>query len=392
MDLNRAGHAAEHAYRRDQFVMPQGLVYLAGNSLGPAVAGVAQRLVQTCEAQWGQQLAGAWKKHGWLDAPQAIGDKIAGLLGADPGTTLVCDSTSVNLFKLLNAALALDPTRKVVLSEQGNFSSDLYVAQSVGVLHPDIEIRIVPRAAVVDALDRSVAVLMLSHVDYRTGQAHDLHRLNEQARAVGALTLWDVSHSVGIMALDFNASGVDMAVGCGYKYLNGGPGAPAFVYARRGLQERLHNPIQGWLGHAEPFVFSDGFVPAAGIKRMQVATPTTFSLVALEAGVDLLLEAGMPCVEAGSRELCARFIEALAPHLHAGRVRLLHEVGGDNLSGHLGFSVANAQALHEGLMAQGIVAEYRYPDLLRVAFNPLYTSVDDLGRSVESLNRLLARV
>ncbi|MEA1032279.1 aminotransferase class V-fold PLP-dependent enzyme [Pseudomonas sp. N-137] len=383
--------ATEKAYRREKFVMPKGLTYLAGNSLGPAVASIADRLVHTSNDQWGQHLAGAWKKNGWLSAPENIGDKISVLLGADQGTTLVCDSTSINLFKLLNAALAVNPQRKVILTDNSNFSTDLYVAKSVGLIHHDVEVRIVPRSSIVDTLDRSIAVLMLSHVDYRSGQAYDMALFNEKARSLGTLTLWDVSHSVGIMALDFNSSGVDMAVGCGYKYLNGGPGAPAFVYVKTDLQNRLSNPIQGWLGHAAPFVFSDDYVPASGIKRLQVGTPTTFSLVALEEGVDLLLEAGIQLVEHDSRELFDTFMAALELHVRKGRVNLLHDVQRSNVSGHIGFKVKDAEALHHSLMAENIVTEYRYPDLLRIAFNPLYTSLDDLQQTAEKLNYLLSR-
>lgn len=381
--------ATEKAYRREKFVMPKGLTYLAGNSLGPAVASVADRLVRTSNDQWGQHLAGAWKKNGWLSAPENIGDKISLLLGADQGTTLVCDSTSINLFKLLNAALAVDPQRKVILTDQGNFSTDLYIAKSVGLIHQDVTVRIVPRSALIESLDQSIAVLMLSHVDYRSGQAHDMVSFNEKARSMGVLTLWDVSHSVGIMALDFNGSGVDMAVGCGYKYLNGGPGAPAFVYVRADLQNKLNNPIQGWLGHAEPFVFSDNYLPASGIKRLQVGTPTTFSLAALEEGVDLLLEAGIQLVEHDSQELFDAFLAALEPHVRNGSVNFLHDVQRGNVSGHIGFKVKDAEALHQGLMAENIVTEYRYPDLLRIAFNPLYTSLDDLELTAEKLNHLL---
>jgi kynureninase len=387
-DRNRA---TEKAYRREKFVMPRELTYLAGNSLGPAVASVADRLVRTSNDQWGQHLAGAWKKNGWLSAPEEIGDKISLLLGADQGTTLVCDNTSINLFKLLNAALAVDPQRKVILTDQGNFSTDLYIAKSVGLIHRDVTVRIVPRSALIESLDPSVAVLMLSHVDYRSGQAHDMASFNEKARSVGALTLWDVSHSVGIMALDFNASGVDMAVGCGYKYLNGGPGAPAFVYVKADLQNTLSNPIQGWLGHAEPFVFSDNYVPASGIKRLQVGTPTTFSLAALEEGVDLLLEAGIQLVERDSRELFDAFMAGLEPLVRKGHVHFMHDVQRGNVSGHIGFKVNDAEELHHRLMAENIVTEYRYPDLLRIAFNPLYTTVDEIERTAAKLKHLLGQ-
>ena len=391
---------------RDHFSLPAGVIYLDGNSLGVLPKATAARVADVVTREWGTDLIQSWNTASWFDLPQRLGNQLAPLIGAGKDEVVCTDSTSINLYKVLSAALNIaredSPARRRIVSERSNFPTDLYIAEGL-CKERGLELVLVEPQDIATALTSDVAVLMLTHVNYRTGAMHDMAATTAAAHAAGILCVWDLAHSAGAVPVDLHAAGADFeewrasksadfAVGCGYKYLNGGPGAPAFVYARRGLQERLHNPIQGWLGHAEPFVFSDGFVPAAGIKRMQVATPTTFSLVALEAGVDLLLEAGMPCVEAGSRELCARFIEALAPHLRAGRVRLLHEVGGDNLSGHLGFSVANAQALHEGLMAQGIVAEYRYPDLLRVAFNPLYTSVDDLGRSVESLNRLLARV
>ncbi len=275
-------------------MLPQGVIYLDGNSLGPLPKATPARIAQVMEREWGQSLIRSWTDHGWIDLQFRVGEKIGHLIGAAPGTTVVADSTSVNLFKLLAAALDQRPGRRVILTEEGNFPTDLYMAQGLSaLLQRGHELRPVPAAELTDALNDQVAVLMLTHVNYRSGAMHDMTALTLAAHAAGALALWDLSHSVGAVPLQLDADDVDLAVGCGYKYLNGGPGAPAFLHVAQRLQADLRLPLTGWLGHAEPFAFESSYRSASGIARAVVGTPPILSLAALEVGIDIALQAPM---------------------------------------------------------------------------------------------------
>ncbi|HET6198194.1 MAG TPA: aminotransferase class V-fold PLP-dependent enzyme, partial [Acetobacteraceae bacterium] len=295
---------------RELFVLPDGVIYLDGNSLGPVPKAAKPRVLEVLEREWGQSLIRSWTEHGWIDLQHRVGAKIGRLIGAAPDTTVVADSTSVNLFKLLAAALDQRPGRMVILTEAGNFPTDLYIAQGLtALLQRGHELR--PVRDVRAALDESVAVLMLTHVNYRSGAMHDMAALTRAAHDVGALVLWDLSHSVGAVPLESAAHGVDLAVGCGYKYLNGGPGAPAFLHVAEHLQSDLRLPLTGWLGHAAPFAFEGSYRPADGIARTVVGTPPILSLAALEAGVDIALQAPMATLRAKSLRLADLFIELM---------------------------------------------------------------------------------
>ena len=252
------------AHCRDRFALPDGLIYLDGNSLGALPRATGPAIADVVERQWGEHLITSWNRHGWIDAPATLAAKLAPLIGAAADEVLVCDSTSVNLYKLLAAALAARPGRRVILSERENFPTDLYIADGLAKLLPGVELRTVARADIAAALDDQVAVLMLTHVDYRSGERHDMAALSAAARNAGALSLWDLSHSAGALDLSLSASGADLAVGCGYKYLNGGPGAPAFLYVATALQDQLHSPLTGWMGHEAPFAFDGDYRPGAG--------------------------------------------------------------------------------------------------------------------------------
>ena len=300
--LTRAGlealdRADELAPFRDEFDLPADVIYLDGNSLGPLPKATPGRVAEVVAREWGGSLIRAWNAHGWMRLPLSVGEKIGRIIGAEPGSTTVADSTSVNLFKLLAAALEARPTRRVILTETGNFPTDLYVAQGLAtLLRRGHSVRAVDDP--VAALDDDVAVLMLTQVNYRTGAMHDMAVVTRAAHAVGALTLWDLSHSVGAVPLRVAEDGADFAVGCGYKYLNGGPGAPAFLSVAPRLQADLRLPLTGWLGHAEPFAFAAEYRPAVGIGRGMVGTPPVLSLAALEVGVDLMLRAPMEVLRA----------------------------------------------------------------------------------------------
>src|SRR4051812_11369270 len=291
---------------RARFHLPEGLIYLDGNSLGPLPRTAAARLAEVVEEEWGEELIRSWNSHDWIAAPQRVGAMIAPLIGAKPNEVIVADSTSVNLFKLLVAAAALSD-RKVLLSEAGNFHTDLHIASGVAD-QLGLKLEIAPRAEIEARIDGDVALLLLTHVHYKTAERFDMARLTAKARAAGATTIWDLSHSAGAVPLDLNGAGAELAVGCGYKYLNGGPGAPAFLYVAEHLQEQLLSPLRGWMGHAAPFAFTDDYVPAPGIARFLAGTPPILSLAALESGVATFDGVSMDAVWAKSVALFDFFL------------------------------------------------------------------------------------
>lgn len=378
--------ADELAAVRERFVLPEGEIYLDGNSLGALPRATAERLRAVVEAEWGRDLIRSWNAAGWIDLPQRVGDKIGRLVGAAEGQVVVADSTSVNLFKALSAALRLRPDRRVIVTERGNFPTDLYVAQGVieqlGGRHA---LRMVEREEVAGAIGADTAVVMLTHVDYRTGAVHDMAGVTAEAHGHGALTLWDLAHSAGAMPVELDGCGADLAVGCGYKYLNGGPGAPAFIYVAARHQEAFHQPLTGWMGHAEPFAFGTGYRPADGIRRALCGTPPVLGLAALEAGVDELLTVDLHAVRRKSLAMTALFrrlvadlgLEPLGPRDPAAcgsQVSLRHPQG---------------YAIVQALIARGIVGDFRAPDILRFGFAPLYLRFADVWDAAAALRDVL---
>jgi kynureninase len=376
--------ADELAPFRDHFALPDEVIYLDGNSLGPLPKATPARVSQVMEQEWGQSLIRSWTDHGWIDLQFRIGEKIGRLIGAAPGTTVVADSTSVNLFKLLAAALDLRPGRPVILTEEGNFPTDLYMAQGLTALLQRGQV-LRPVADVAAALNDQVAVLMLTHVNYRSGAMHDMAAMTRAAHDVGALVLWDLSHSVGAVPLQLEADGVDLAVGCGYKYLNGGPGAPAFLHVAQRLQDDLRLPLTGWLGHAEPFAFESAYRPAAGIARTVVGTPSILSLAALEVGVDIALQAPMAAVRAKSQRLAEVFI-ALMEGERESRLLTPREqsVRGSQVS----FAHPHGYAIMQALIERGVIGDFRAPDVLRFGLAPLYVRFVDVWDAVATLREV----
>jgi kynureninase len=403
---------------RRQFDLPDdavdGLIYLDGNSLGMLPRATAARVAQVITQEWGRGLIGSWNSAGWMAQPARIGDKIATLVGAGPGELVVADSTSVNLFKVLSAALAIQredaPTRRVIVSERSNFPTDLYIAQSLCRQH-GCGLRLVDTPAEIPAaLDADCAVLMLTQVNYRTGALHDMAALSAAAHAAGALALWDLAHSAGALPVALNADGADFAVGCGYKYLNGGPGAPAFAWVRPGLVDRFVQPLSGWLGHAAPFAFDPDYRPAPGIARYVCGTPPVLAMAALECGVDTLLAAaklgGMAALRAKSLALTRLFIDTVAARC-AGQGLLLVSPDADAQRGSqvclafAGDSAAGranaAYAVVQALIARGVVGDFRagdpasgLADILRFGVTPLTTRFVDVWDAVERLRDVLA--
>lgn len=374
---------------RNRFSLPPGIVYLDGNSLGALPAETAPRLDRLIRQEWGEGLIRSWNDRDWIGASRRVGDKIAALIGANAGEVVVADSTSVNIFKLLMAAVAARPGRSVILTEAGDFPSDLYVAEGIAALLPRTTVRAVEPDRLGQALDPDVAVLFLTHVHYKSGRKHDLARLTRLAHGCGALTVWDLSHSAGAVTVDLGAAGADLAVGCGYKYFNGGPGAPSFLYAAKRLQDQLRNPIWGWLGHAAPFDFDADYRPAADISRFVSGTPPILGLIALEVGVDLLAQAPRDLLFEKSQKLCSLFIELTDPICREFGLSLLTSRDSQARGSHVSLRHPQGYPMIQALIARGFIGDFRTPDILRFGFAPLYLSYADVWRVAEGLRAIL---
>ena len=369
---------------RDRFALPEGVIYLDGNSLGPLPRATVPALSDMIERQWGERLIRSWNE-GWIDAPQRIGGKIARLIGAKAEEVIVADSTSANLFRLIVAALRRDPARKTVVSELGNFPTDLHIAEGAVGCVPGATLRAVPRAEINDALGDDTALLLLTHVHYKTAERFDMAAWTARAHQAGALVLWDLSHSVGAVPVDLNGAGADLAVGCGYKYLNGGPGAPAFIHVHTKWQEQLANPLSGWMGHAAPFAFEDSYRPASGMTRWLAGTPPMLGLAGLEAGVDVMLEADPALIAAKSAALFDSFaaigdslgLDCVSPRDPALR------------GSHISFRHPQAWQICQALIARGVIGDFRDPDIVRFGLTPLYLGYEDVVRAGEILRDIL---
>jgi len=376
---------------RERFALPEEIIYLDGNSLGPLPKATAELLDEVVRRQWGSGLITSWNRHGWVDLPHTVGAKIARLIGAGAHEVVVADSISVNLFKLVAAALGLRRGRRVVLSERDNFPTDLYVVQGLSeLLGHRIELRLVETGELESSLDQDTAVLMLSHVDYRTGRIHDMARLTAAAQAAGALVLWDLAHSAGALPVELNASGVDLAVGCGYKYLNGGPGAPAFLFVAERWHDAARQPIAGWFGHAEPFGFQSEYRAAPGVHRFLAGTPPILSLKALEAGVDLLLEVGPGELRAKSTQLTELFIQLVMDRCAGHDLDLASPRDAQHRGSQVALRHAEAHAIMQASIARGVIGDFRAPDLLRFGFAPLYVRFVDVFDAALTLREILA--
>ncbi len=380
----------ELAYVRERFALPPKTVYLDGNSLGPPprrVFGVLERLAKI---EWGRELIRSWNDSDWIGLPQRVAAEIAELIGAAPDEVAVADSTSVNLFKLLAAALELRPGRGVILSESANFGSDLYVAEGLSTLLGDAaELRVVDRERLLDALDDDVAVVMLTHVDFRTGEMHDMAARTAAAHAVGALMLWDLAHSAGAVPVDLTASGADLAVGCGYKYLNGGPGAPAFAYVAARHHDRLRSPLWGWMGHEAPFDFDACFRPAAGVQRLLVGTPPILSLAALHCGVAEIADVGLARLRSKSLRMTELFIGLVERDCRGFGFELATPREPERRGSQVSLRHPEGYAIVRALIADGVIGDFREPDLMRFGFGPSYLRYVDVWDAVAAIRRIL---
>lgn len=378
------------AFARERFALPDGVIYLDGNSLGPLPRATAERLRETVEQEWGQGLIRSWNEADWINAPIRLGAKIARLIGARPHEVVVADSTSVNLYKLAAAAAALRPERSVILTEPGNFPTDLYILQGLAEQSGHkLRVRTVARDALKDVLDSEVAVLVLTHVHYKSGAVHDMAALTARAHEVGALAVWDLSHSTGAMPVELNAAGADFAVGCGYKYLNGGPGAPAFLYVAERWAEAARSPLSGWMGHAAPFEFVDDYRPASGVARMLCGTPSILAMAALEAGLATFDDVDMAQVRAKSEALSELFIALVEAKL-PGVFELASPRDSTIRGSQVSLAHPHGYAIMSALIETGVIGDFRAPNILRFGFTPLYTRYVDVFDAVERLGAVMA--
>jgi kynureninase len=375
---------------RDRFLLQPHIIYLDGNSLGALPRGVAERVDSTIRQEWGESLIGAWNAHGWFQLPLKLGNRLARLIGAEPDSVIVADTISVNLFKLLTSALGARRERRVVLSDSGNFPSDLYVAQALtDFLGHGYELRIVAPEAVMDAITDDVAVAMITEVDYRTARRHDMLRVTARAHEKGALISWDLAHSAGAVPVDLKGAGADFAVGCTYKYLNGGPGSPAFLYVRPDLQNDIVPALAGWWGHARPFSFEMRYEPAPGIIRQQCGTQSILAMAALDTALDAFDRVDMTALHGKAKELCQLFIDEVEAHCGRFGVKLAGPRDMDARGTHVSFQCPEGYAVMQALIARGVIGDFRAPDLIRFGFTPLYTSFMDAFGAAAMLHQVL---
>ena len=375
---------------RAMFDLPDGVIYLDGNSLGPLPRGVADRVARTIADEWGKMLITGWNDAGWMDLPARVGDRVGRLIGAAPGTVTMGDTLSIKVYQALASALELRPERRVILSDTGNFPSDLYIADGLcRTLGRGHMLRTAPPEDVAKALDDSVAVLMLTEVDYRTGRKHDMARLIAQAHDMGALVVWDLAHSAGAIPVDVTTAKADFAVGCSYKYLNSGPGGPAFIYVAPHLAEDARPALSGWLGHESPFAFEPDYRPAEGVARMRVGTPAILQLAALDAALDVWDKVTLEDVRQRSLELQQKFLESVeagCPELSLASPRD-PAMRGSQIS----FRHPNGYAIIQALIARGVIGDFRAPDILRFGITPLYLSDQDIERAAILLTEVMTQ-
>ena len=393
MTLDRAHCAALDdqdalAFTRDRFRVPDGLVYLDGNSLGALPSATPARLGRLVDHEWGRDLIGSWNSAQWMDLPARIGARIAALIGAHADEVVAADSTSVVLFKLAAAALKLRPGRRVILSETGNFPTDLYVLQGLTEML-GLELRTVASEDVAASLNEEVALLVLTHVHYKTGRVHDMAQLTAQAQGLGVLTLWDLSHSAGALPVDLNGANADFAIGCGYKYFNGGPGAPGYMMAARRHHSAAIQPLYGWIGHAAPFAFDDQYKPASGVKQLLTGTPSVIGLTALEEGLKTFEGVEIVDLRRKSMALGDLFIALVDARLPG-----VFEVACPRNSAERGSQVSlrhpESYAIVQALIASRVVGDFRAPDVARFGLTPLYLTYSDVFEAVDRLTTIMS--
>ena len=374
---------------RDRFDLPEGVIYLDGNSLGALPKAAKGAALWAIEEEWGRELIKSWNTAGWIDLAADVARDIATVIGAEADEVSVGDSISVNLFKLLGAARSLLPDRTTILADRRNFPTDRYVAQGfAGLTGANLQLVDAPEDLAA-AITNDTALVMASHVDYRSGRILDVDALTEAAHAQDALVLVDLAHSAGVLPVDLARRGIDMAVGCGYKYLNGGPGAPAFLFLARRHHESAQNPIAGWFGHAEPFAFADSYVPAPGIHRFQAGTPPILSLKALKEGTRIAAEAPLDQVRAKAKSLTTTFLDLVEAELGHHGFALASPRDADQRGAQIALAHEDGYAITQALIAKGVIPDFRQPDIIRFGFAPLYVRHVDVHEAVRRLGLIM---
>ncbi len=374
--------------KRDQFYLPNGIIYLDGNSLGPVPKAAAARVQQAVTDEWGEQLITAWNKAGWFHQPRDLGNRLAPIIGAQNGSVVIGDTLSIKVYQALAAGLNLRPERTVILTDSGNFPTDLYMAEGlIKVIDRDIELKVVLPEEVGKHLDETVAVMMLTQVDYRTGRLHDMAELTKKAHEVGAVALWDLAHSAGALPVDLEACHPEFAVGCTYKYLNAGPGAPAFIYTRPDLADKAEPALSGWMGHNKPFSFERTYTPSPSVERMRVGTPPVLQMAALSAALDIWEDVSLHDIRAKSIELSELFIaevEKRCPEF------LLISPRDSALRGsQVSFAFEHGYPVIQALIADGVIGDFREPNVMRFGFTPLYIEREDVLNAVCILEKIM---
>jgi len=368
--------------RKDAFILPDGVIYLDGNSLGPMPKGVGARVQAMLSEEWGEMLIRGWNGAGWMDQPSRVGHQVARIIGAAEGSVVMGDTLSLKVFQALAAAVKMVPERRVILSDTGNFPSDLYMAEGlVGLLEQGYELRTAAPEEVAEAIDDSIAVVMLTQVDYRTGRMHDMNAITARAHANGAVMLWDLAHSAGAIEVDLAGSNCEFAIGCTYKYLNGGPGAPAFIYVRPDLTETIQPALSGWLGHRKPFDFELNYKAGAGIERMRVGTPPVIQLTALEVAMELWADVDMAELRADSIALQEQFIAQIERDVPA--LSLASPRDSAMRGSQVSFRFHEGYAAMQAVIDRGVIGDFRAPDIMRFGFTPMYLDGADVTAAVK---------
>lgn len=374
--------------RKDLFDIPENIIYLDGNSLGPLPKGVSERVATVVKDEWGKSLIKGWNDAGWMNQPSLIGDMIGGLIGAPKGSVVIGDTLSIKVYQALAAALQLRPERKVVLSDSGNFPTDLYMAQGLlASLNEGHELRVVDPEEILSNLDETIAAVMLTEVDYRTGRKHQMEQMTAKAHDHGAVMIWDLAHSAGAVPVDLAKSKCEFAVGCTYKYLNGGPGAPAFIYVRPDLSDIINPALSGWLGHDAPFAFERDYRPAQGIERMRVGTPPVLQMAALQSALSVWEGVDMFDIRKASIALSERFIvqvESKCPQLKLASPRNPEDRGSQ-----VSFAFEHGYAAMQALIERGVIGDFRAPNIMRFGFTPLYLDEKDIDKATDILKEIM---
>ena len=390
-DFEKLDHNDPLACFREEFFMPQDVIYMDGNSLGAMPKTVPGRVGQVTEQEWGHDLIKSWNTADWFTSPQRIGDKIAKIIGAHDGEVVATDSTSINLFKVLAAALMINSDRSIIVMEDSNFPTDNYIAQGlVEFLGRQHQIRFVEKDDLMDALDDRVAVVSLTDVHYKTGHRLDMAAITARAQQHGALTVWDLCHSAGAVPLDLNGANADFAVGCGYKYLNGGPGAPAFLFVAKRHQDQLRQPLTGWWSHNAPFDFTRDYQGAEGITRMLCGTQPIISLCALEVGVDIMVRADLNKIRQKSKKMGNLFIDLVEHQCNKYGFCIASPRDADKRGSQVSLTHPNGYAIMQALIERGVIGDFRAPDILRFGFAPLYLRYVDVWDAVDILTDIMA--